>query len=412
MFNQWCFEQGFVGSHNLSHVLMDGGTLSVPFNKMNEFNKRYIHAIKNNEKLYIVEQKTSTFNFFMDIDYTDDEALELEQVKSIVKIICDTIKTHGGQKCIVSSALPKSKNGKIKTGIHLNWPNFIVNQVGSIDLMRHTIHILNQVYSAVDWSKVIDSSVYGSPEDGTKGSGFRLPWSHKKSKHEYCKGRGCMGCDQSGKITEGPYLSVFIYQNGLLNYIDQDITLEKLEMSTIRTSNTNFVTIEPPPHHQVVHPNPKKGKKEGSFTKAQTKNEIINRDLHLKLERFIQKNLKGQQTAQILNIYGGKNNFLINTRSKYCENIGRTHNSNHIWFHIINGIIYQKCFCRCDTLDGRKRGLCKDFKGQQHNLPNSICEILFPKKKKDNIKIANDFGNRRSFNICSAHPLFTPKNTK
>jgi hypothetical protein len=385
MFHQWCFEQGFVGSHNLSHVLMDGGTLSVPFNKINEFNKRYIHAIKNNEKLYIVEQKTSTFNFFMDIDYKDDEALELEQVKSIVKIICDTVETHGGHKCIVSTSLPKPKDGMIKTGIHLNWPGFVVNQRGSIDLMHHTIHILNQIYSAIDWSKVIDSSVYGSLEDGTKGSGFRLSWSHKKGKHEYCKGRGCTGCKKSGKITEGPYLSVFIYQNGSLNYIDQEINLEKLEMSTVRTDNTKFVTIEPSPR---THNNPKKVKKEGGFTKTQIKNEIINRELHTKLERFIQKNLKGQQTAQILNIYDGKNKFFINTRSKYCENIGRNHNSNHIWFHIIDGIIFQKCFCRCNTLDGRKHGLCKDFKGQQHKLPTSLCEILFPKKNLDKIKIA------------------------
>ena len=50
---------------------MDGGVLSVPFDRLNQFNEKYIEAIRSGEKLFIVEQKSPTYNFFVDIDYKD-----------------------------------------------------------------------------------------------------------------------------------------------------------------------------------------------------------------------------------------------------------------------------------------------------------------------------------------------------
>ena len=69
MFKQWCREQGFLNNSNVSHVLMDGGILSVPFDRLNDFYKICIQCIKNGEKIYVVEQKTDNYNFFLDIDY-------------------------------------------------------------------------------------------------------------------------------------------------------------------------------------------------------------------------------------------------------------------------------------------------------------------------------------------------------
>jgi len=89
MFKSWCATQNFTNATNLSHVLMDGGVLSVPFDKLNVFHERYVEAVKCGEKLYVVEQKSEKYNFFVDIDYKDDEALDLDEIKDICKIICD-----------------------------------------------------------------------------------------------------------------------------------------------------------------------------------------------------------------------------------------------------------------------------------------------------------------------------------
>ena len=69
MFKSWCSKNKFKNAKATSHVLMDGGVLSIPFDKLDEFCEQYVEAVKNDEKLYLVEQKTPTYNFFLDIDY-------------------------------------------------------------------------------------------------------------------------------------------------------------------------------------------------------------------------------------------------------------------------------------------------------------------------------------------------------
>jgi hypothetical protein len=63
MFKKWCKEQKLNNATNLSHVLMDGGVLSVPFDKLNEFHEKYIEAVRSGEKLFVVEQKSPQYNF-------------------------------------------------------------------------------------------------------------------------------------------------------------------------------------------------------------------------------------------------------------------------------------------------------------------------------------------------------------
>jgi hypothetical protein len=44
-------------------------------------------------------------------------------------------------------------------------------------------------------------------------------------------------------------------------------------------------------------------------------------------------------------------------------------------------VIAQKCFCRCETIRGRRDGFCKDFYGRKHILSPTIVERLYPKKE-------------------------------
>jgi hypothetical protein len=118
MFKSWCASQKFNNASNLSHVLLDGGKLSVPFDKLDNFYEKYVEAVKRGDRLYVVEQKTENYNFFVDIDYKNSEALNLDEIKDICKIICDKVKRHGGRDCIISVAPPKPHGDLIKTGIH------------------------------------------------------------------------------------------------------------------------------------------------------------------------------------------------------------------------------------------------------------------------------------------------------
>ena len=387
MFRQWCTNQGFANSSNLSHVLMDGGVLSVPFDRLDEFYVKYVEAVNSGEQIFVVEQKTDTFNFFVDIDYKSTTALSVERIEHLARTICDRVAGFGGKGCLVSVAKPKKvANNKIKTGVHLNWEGYTVDQTAAVALRGHILNFLKIEDPAENWDDVIDKSVYGNPETGTKGSGFRLPWSHKKGKHNECGGKGCIVCGNTGKLTEGVYLPLFRYLHGIpfsiLTKVTQDPTVELLKSATVRTTDTVAVTVAQPVSSIL------KKVPEGKFSRTQTKNEVDDQGIKTRLEAFIRMYLDGQGSMRINKIFKHDSVYLIGTNSSYCENLGRSHNSNHIWFVANETCVYQKCFCTCETLQGRRNGFCKDFSGRKHMLPPTIANLLFPNKKADKIKAA------------------------
>ena len=370
MFKRWCIDQGFANNSNLSHVLMDGGVLSVPFDRLNDFYEKYVDAYTASEKVFIVEQKTENYNFFMDLDYKDEDELSFEQIESICKVICDKVSKFGGKDALVSVAEPKPIGNLIKTGIHINWSGFVVNRSSALALREHVINTLHLAYGSRSWENIIDISVYGSSSRNTNGSGFRMPWSHKRAKHELCSGLGCETCENTGKETQSEYLPIYIYKHGplaMLQKTEQNPTVNMLHMATLRTENTEPVIVE-----GIF-----KKHDEGAFTDLQTKNVFENQEALLFVEEFVNKHVEGQGSANITKMYNYENQFLVSTTSKYCENLRRAHNSNHVWFHITGDIIRQKCFCDCETMKGRFHGFCKDFSGREYQLTKKITDILY-----------------------------------
>ena len=378
MFKRWCKDQGFANNSDLSHVLMDGGVLSVPFDKLNDFYEKCVEVYNSGEKIFVVEQKTENYNFFMDLDYKDDEEMSFEQIKSVCKVICDKVSKFGGKDALISVAEPKPIDTLIKTGIHINWPGFVVNRSSALGIRDHVINTLNLAYGSRDWKDIVDISVYGNNSRNTKGSGFRMPWSHKKGKHEACSGQGCKLCNNTGKETQSEYLPIFIYKHGpssTLQKTEQKPSVDILHMATLRTQSMEPVIIEGT-------------REEATFTTLQTKNEFKDQEARLLVEAFVRKNVEGQTTASITKMFKYNKQFLVSTNSKYCENKKCNHNSNHVWFHIVGDTIAQKCFSTTNVL--RQYGFCKDFSGRRHQLSKKITDILYedgkvetytPKKK-------------------------------
>ena len=375
MFKSWCAAQNFNNATNLSHVLMDGGVLSVPFDKLNDFHEKYVEAVKSGERLYVVEQKSVKYNFFVDIDYKDDTPVDLEDVKNICKVICEEVKAHGGRECLISVSPPKQCGDLIKTGVHLNWKGFVVDQDSAVALREHILVALSGIeHRTRDWNDIIDAAVYGNVSRKTKGSGFRMPWSYKKAKHAACDGRGCSECEK-GKVDQLAYLPLFVYHPGpplsAILQIGQEPTLEILEMSIVRTNAPQVIHVEPPSVKV----------KEGSFTTSQTKDEVRDDVLRGMIENFVRTNMEGQSNAYIPKLFKKKNTYLVQTTSKYCENLKREHGSNHVWFIVSGKEIIQKCFCLCETLRGRRDGFCKDFCGRRYQLTPDIVQRLYPNKE-------------------------------
>lgn len=361
MFRAWCRREKFNNGKALSHVLMDGGCLSVPYDRLEDFYEKYVEAVRSgDEKVFVVEQKTERYNFFVDIDYKDVRALTIEEIEDIARIICDKVRSLGGKDALVSVAPPKGlPSGDVKTGIHINFPDFVVSQPSALAAREHVIVALSTAKgSDVDWEKVVDQAVYGgiNGRKRSNGSGFRMPWSHKMAKHDACEGKGCADCVK-GRVSQLAYLPLFRYRHGpvftLLEKINPTPTVEMLWMATVRSDATEHASVQSP--HRAI--------KEASFEHMDGLDgeEIDDPDLHEAIEEAIRTMIEGQASMSVKKIIKFDDTYVITSDSKYCANVGREHGSNHVYFTISNGSLRQKCHSAHETYAGRTTELCQNF---------------------------------------------------
>jgi hypothetical protein len=277
-----------------THVLMNGGILLVPDEEIQEFHRVYLETINSGTKLYVVEQKTERFNFFVDLDYKAKEKLSDGDLYQFCDIIHSAIGVD--RKFYVARAQPRPlKDGLIKSGVHIHWPGLVVTKTRALQLRTKIIEELGEG----PWEQIIDASVYG-------GSGLRMLWSHKKPSGD--------------------------------PYIPRDLpkTVETLNLMSIRVTGED----------------------------AQASKDLIEVD---GLSEFIRRSIKGQDHIRSVKVRRHEHDgWFLQTDSTYCENIGRPHKSNHIWFNIRAGRISQRCFDE----------ECKEFKGAEHILPPSIVDKL------------------------------------
>lgn len=314
-----------------SHVSMRGGVHFVPPDREDEFFRTYERLVKENVKLYLVEQcNTQEFKFFLDIDLKAPEALDIPQITDICKRISKIV---DGGKCVVLVAKPKQVGDQVKSGIHMVWFNYVVELEEAMNVRNQLVAELGTDYN---WEDILDTSVYRA--------GIRLPWSWKYNKKT--------------QQDESCYLPLcFLTEKQVVREVSQQPDAQVLKLCSVRMS--------------------KSGKREGQFSKAQMAKSIPDDGRFGELEIFIRKFAEGQKKTRVKSIMKKEANFLVvDTNSRYCENKGGIHAGNRIYF-VINkeGIMYQKCFCKCDI--NRRLGFCKDFRGQRYRLPGSLVKKLF-----------------------------------
>ena len=268
-----------------THVLMDGGILSVPTEDTQEFYQSCVDLINFGSKLYVVEQKTDHFKFFVDLDYKAQEKLKDEDLIQFCSIIAEEV--DGGQ-CLIARAFPRPVKEGINSGVHIHWPDLIVTRTQAMNLRTKIILGLSR-YHEFDWDKVVDASVYG-------GSGLRMLWSHKKpSGDPYLPWRGT--------APDGTFTREF----------SKEPSAEIMALFAVRTSE------EARPQEVLEHIEP--------------------------LEEYIQQYMVGQRRARVKKVQRHEHDgWFVQTDSKFCERIRAEHKSNHVWFSVWDGRIHQRCF--------------------------------------------------------------------
>lgn len=410
----------FVNKHNLkvdkmeddvTHLSMIGGLYNINVELSEDLHNVIRMCYRDNMPISIVERRTGLFRFFMDIDFIsnigiskDDMVVFIQQILFYLKD-CFIVNKNDIEHTFVTygyMATPRVKTkgneDKIKTGCHIYIPNLHVESDTALIVRAYIISKIAKDHPKYDWEDIIDSSVY-------KNSGLRMIYTNKLMFCKCKRRQDCTLCTKGVVNEGGVYLPSFVL-NGkdftenkeMLNKLSKNIRLA-LSKASIRINygeSHNKAIINP---SIIVNKTTKKNKhmtKKSRINIYSNGEESSINDCKL-VESFIRSNfdcyknitITGLQKSEYIGSLGNTKyvHYTISTDSKWCQNLNKSHRSNHVYFVIrYNGMLSQKCYCTCDTIAGRANGLCKDYESQPISIKSDtkLCEAFFSHKKDQN----------------------------
>jgi hypothetical protein len=389
-----------------SHLLLNGYKLFVKDENLEIFNKKYAESILNNEKLYVVECRKNIFKLFFDLDFLlTDEKYEFIKKNNenifieFIKIINDVIYEFFNEyyECIVTTAdnkivkkickdkdNPEKVDSKelIKKGFHIHFPDINTNKNIALEIRKACILKLNKYKNLFEntINDILDEHVFTN-------SGLRLTGSRK----------GHFISQTKEFVDEGrPYNLLYTLKynqenDDMLHKLNNDYIL-LINKTSIISTDDYITNIKNNPNLQCEDCEEENNNNEnvGNFNGGSWKRLHKDDIKHIEILRFFNIYIKDYTIKDIKRIFYSENEsvYILCSQSKYCTNIGKNHNSEHIYFKLNKDGICQKCFCRCDTMEGRKHGYCKDFESEYLPCTPQLRKILnFKEVKIDKTKI-------------------------
>lgn len=387
-----------------SHLLLNSGKLYVNNENIDIFYEKYTTSILNGDYHYIVECRKDIFRLFFDLDFLireTDEKTNVEKNEEIfnefIKIINDTIYDFydAYYLCIVTTAdikkvkkiyknddNPENAVSKIflKKGFHLHFPGISTNKTIALEIRKACIRNIKKSNKFDDIFEntvedIIDESVF-------KNSGLRLTGSRKGSYISQTK----------EFVDEGrPYNLLLVFKN---NEIDIDEYNELSKNMLLLINKTSILSREQYVLNIKNNPNlecqncENENENEYSNSLENINNSYDNPGTWKRLQiddiryteiiEYFKIHMPRYSSKDIKRIFYSDNEsvYILCSQSKYCTNIGKNHNSEHIYFKLTKEGISQRCFCRCDTLSGRKYGYCKDYGSNAVPCSNKLIKYL------------------------------------
>jgi len=343
--------------------------------------------------------------------------------------------TYDSYSVLICTAPPKEnveKNGDLwcKTGVHLVWPCILVDAEQAKSLRQALVQWFEATFGKRGkhniWEDVFDGAVYNS-------NGLRMIGSGKLENCPTCKGKPSktMTCDTGTCDGSGKYDTNRVYR--VEHVVDGDGNLEESLLARIKFTTksevcttsirvatkkaafwktpkwyrADFFYDEKESHKERFNPSAasRKHKKDilsrmpeniaaakllgigARFPKLRADDEKV-----MAIQKWIKNgNLsegyvipgiyRNTRVSDVTKKMGDKGNYyyLARTDSQFCMNKAGEHNSNSIYFLINERGLYQKCFCQCETNEGRTSGKkCKDYHSAVYFMPSSVKKWLYP----------------------------------
>lgn len=354
--NGWWLKRGVGQSiaKKPTHLLLDGGRAHVPEGSEGQFLNEYVLVLARNAASppAVVELRTPVFRMFMDIDAKlplgtdcDFQALWAAIYTASADFFAEA------PRMVVCTAPVKTDVEIAKHGAHLIWPEVWVRAEVAMAFRDTLIPVLRGAFGdalfANAWEDIVDACVY-------KANGLRMPWS--------VKGHG-----------EGrPYTPAWEVTEGGANAVPQVTGVTALRTWVHDLSIRGHGKTPSPLQEHVVVPEAPLATSSGSGRGTSQPLEAYAHVLPL-VDDALPPEFKPQRFT---GLFRTPHSVMLRSTSHFCRNLGRAHRSNTVFFVVHRDGVSQKCFCRCETTEERKFGMCRDYESEAFALPKEAIDAL------------------------------------
>lgn len=347
----------------LTHTSFAGGKWSVPQELEGALLQKYALKLRAGERLHLNEMRTPLFNMFCDLDWRTPDAVaegaQLEVATFLAQQVFLVWELDAAVEAVVCRRdASREQDGRWKGGMHVFWPE-VKTDAATAQAFRRTAaercrERFGEALLAAPWSTVVDDSVY-------HGSGLRMVYSHKRTGEEAYRPAWCVR--MRPVLTEG--------------LVEPEVTVAACgddPSAWIPRCSIRYHGLCPTKVQQCMQ------RIVGAEAKAPgQERELVPEVEHLRA--VLPDCYRGCRFLKLVLVSTGK--YVVRTDSRTCLNLEprgglpAQHRSNGVYFVVGAETTYQACHCRCDTVEGRVAGPCKDFRSNHFRTPPALAQALF-----------------------------------
>lgn len=363
---------------------MDGGALFVPPSDAASFINALAAEVVRGVPRHVVERRTPVFRLFFDLDAHVSDGCEPDWA-AVLDVLCRAAlecfeaADDAAAPLALACRAPRRRlpADRSKCGFHVHFPRVVVSSPVAMAVRARCLDALQAAFPdalANDWASALDAAVF-------HGSGLRLPWMRKgRSADPSAVYAPWRELDAAGRWLECDPEAALASVSTVRRY---------LGLCSIRCADAPPTAIARGALADAVLLELDEADETGAASVARFGGRHVSTakyaDALHKLDEVLPVQFIGQRVTAVIEL---DSVFFLRSSSRYCLNIGRPHSTNNVFFLLRPGGICQKCYCRCNTLDGRRSGkLCKDFSSELWPVPLDVTSAFFGSKFLDDAPI-------------------------
>lgn len=371
-----------------THLFLDGGKAAVPDDVNGTFLNAYAAGVVRSphQRPCIVELRTPVFRMFMDMDAcwpeaptagsSGDPCAAVAAARAVLlhvaRVARETFEEPAADvmEVCVASECKTTREGWSKQGFHVVWPDVYVTAVTALAFRDKLLEgpLPDPWPFANDPDKVFDACVF-------KSAGLRMPWSNKgrgDSSHYVPRASVVWtpAADDSDDDAEDFVITHHAEPGGVSDIRDH------MSRLCIRAFGKEETRVAPDLHRRIADAAAAAADGGGAGSSKAPNCANLARYGHVlpALDDALPVQYAGQRFTGLVE---GENCFMLRSTSRWCGNLGREHRTNNVYFVLTRKGIHQRCYCRCETTDGRAYGMCKDYSGPTHAVSQEVVHAFF-----------------------------------